>query len=112
MISISDEAMKQLLTQSRNYSLVILKSGPKRHEPGVEKIIWEHGRRNMELRAEGILSVVCPVADDGEVRGIGIFNASIEETKRIMEDDPGVRADVFVYKVHPCRAFPGDSLPE
>jgi hypothetical protein len=110
-MTITDEEMKQLLTTSRNFSLVILKSGPKRHEPGVEKIIWEHGRRNMDLRAEGILSIVCPVVDDGEVRGIGIFNTSIEETRRIMEDDPGVRADVFVYEIHPCRAFPGDCLP-
>jgi hypothetical protein len=28
-----------------------------------------------------------------------------------MEDDPGVKAGVFVYEVHPCRSFPGDSLP-
>lgn len=28
-----------------------------------------------------------------------------------MEDDPGVRAGVFTYGVHPVRGFPGDALP-
>ncbi len=81
-------------------------------EPGVEKIVWEHGRRNFALRAEGILSIVCPVLDESDVRGIGIFNATAEETKKIMDEDPGVRAGVFVYEVHPSRSFPGDCLPK
>jgi hypothetical protein len=46
MAKITDEFMRQMLTTTKNYSLVILKAGPKRHEPGIEKIIWEHGRRN------------------------------------------------------------------
>lgn len=112
MVKITDEEMKQLMTRSRNYSVVILKSGPKRWEPGWEKIVWEHGRRNFELRAEGLLSIVCPVTDDGDVRGIGIFNASVEETRKIMDDDPGVQSGVFVYEAHPCRGFPGDRLPD
>jgi hypothetical protein len=28
-----------------------------------------------------------------------------------MDEDPAVKAGVFVYEVHPCRSFPGDSLP-
>ena len=57
------------------------------------------------------LSIVCPIADDGEWRGVGIFNASVEEVTRLMDDDPGVQAGVFTYEVHPARGFPGDSLP-
>ena len=34
-----------------------------------------------------------------------------EETKEIMDGDPGVQAGLFVYEVHPCRGFPGDALP-
>jgi hypothetical protein len=55
--------------------------------------------------------LLCPVTDDSEVAGIGIFNAGVEETRAILEEDPGVQAGVFVYEVHPCRSFPGDSLP-
>ena len=40
-----------------------------------------------------------------------IFNANIEETKSIMEQDPGVKEGIFVYEAHPFRSFPGDCLP-
>jgi hypothetical protein len=43
---------------------------------------------------------------------VDILNADPEETIRIMDDDPGVKAGVFTYEIHPCRSFPGDSLPE
>ena len=99
------------MTTTRAYCIVILKAGPKHHEPGADAIIWEHGRRNFALRAEGLLSIVCPVRDDSDVNGVGIFNASVEETKKIMDDDPGVKAGVFVYEIHASRSFPGDSLP-
>jgi hypothetical protein len=36
---------------------------------------------------------------------------TFEEAKRIMDDDPGVKAGVFVFELHPCRSFPGDMLP-
>jgi hypothetical protein len=111
MATISDEFMRQMLSTTRSYCIVILKDGPERHMEGVEKIVWEHGRRNFELRAAGMLSIVCPSTDDSDVTGIGIFNAPVEEVTKIMDDDPGVKAGVFVYELHPCRSFPGDSLP-
>lgn len=111
MTTITDDFMRSMLATTKPYCVVILKAGPNRQTPGVEKIAWEHGRRNFQLRADGLLSVVCPVMDGSEVSGIGIFNTGVEETRAIMEEDPGVRAGVFVYEVHPCRSFPGDSLP-
>ena len=111
MATITDETMRQMMTTTRNYCIVILKAGPNKHMEGIEKIIWEHGRRNFELRAEGVLSIVCPISDGSNVSGIGIFNASVEEVKKIMDEDPGVKVGVFVYEVHGCRSFPGDSLP-
>ena len=111
MTTITDEFMRQMLSKAKSYCLVILKAGVKRNEPGVDKIIWEHGRRNFSLRSDGVLSIVCPVTDGSDVAGIGIFNASVEEVKEIMDGDPGVKAGVFVYEAHACRSFPGDSLP-
>lgn len=57
---ISDEFMREKLAHTKNYCIVILKKGPKRDDPEAEKIVWEHGRRNFSLRAEGKLSIVCP----------------------------------------------------
>jgi hypothetical protein len=52
------------------------------------------------------------VSDGGELEGIGIFNASVEEVKTLMDEHPGVKAGIFVYEIYPCRSFPGDSLPK
>jgi len=111
-MTITDEFMREMLSKTKPYCVVILKSGPKKSQPEVQKIIWEHGRRNFQLRAEGKLSIVCPVADGSEVNGVGIFNTDVEETKRIMEGDPGVQAGIFRYEVHASRSFPGDALPK
>ena len=111
MTTITDEYMYSMLPKTKEYCIVLLKPGPKADQPDVRKIIWEHGRRNFSLRADGFLSIVCPVTVEGNLSGVGIFNCTIEETKKIMDDDPGVVAGVFVYETYPCRSFPGDSLP-
>ena len=112
MTTITDEYMQQMRSRFRQYCILILQAGPKRQEPGAEKIIWEHARRNFELRAAGLLSIACPVNDGSEFSGVGVFNVPIEEAKKIMDEDPGVKAGVFVYELHVCRGFPGDSLAE
>jgi hypothetical protein len=108
---ITDQYMKRQLERSRTYTLVVLRPGPRHGDPGTERIVWEHGRRNFALRADGVLAVVCPVGDDS-VSGVGIFDADTTRTREIMDGDPGVRAGVFVYDVHTCRGFPGDTLPD
>jgi len=110
MTTITNEYMYEMFPKTKEYSVVLLKPGPKADQPGVENIVWEHGRRNFALRAEGQLSIVCPVTIESDLSGIGIFNTSFEETRKIMDDDPGVLAGVFLYEVYPCRSFPGDSL--
>ncbi len=111
MTAISDDYMRQMLGRTREYCLVILKAGPQYAQPGADRIIWEHGRRNFLLRAEGQLAIVCPVNDGSEVKGVGLFTGDPEQTRRIMDGDPGVQAEVFRYEIHPCRSFPGDRLP-
>src|SRR5258708_35520088 len=112
LTTVTDEFMRQMMSSAKNYCVVILKAGPKRNDDGIEKIIWEHGRRNFALRADGVLSIVCPISDGSNVTGVGIFNAPVEEVKKIMDEDPGVKAGVIVYEMHACRSFPGASLPK
>jgi hypothetical protein len=111
MKTITDEYMRQMLPTARTYSLVILKSTPKREASGADNVVWEHGRRNFALQEDGILSIVCPVGDGSGVSGIYIFNTSLQQVRQIMEEDPGVRAGVFTYELHECRGFPGQCLP-
>lgn len=111
MTAITDDHMRQMFATTLPYCTVILKAGPNHKMEGVQKIIWEHARRNFGLRESGVLSIVCPINDGTDVRGIGVFNASEEETRKIMDEDPGVKVGVFEYELHMCRSFPGDSLP-
>ena len=111
MAEITDEFMKEMLAKTRNYCIVILKDGPKRTKADLKKIVWEHGRRNFALRRDGVLPIVCPVSDDSEISGVMILDASVDEAKKIMDKDPGVKEGIFTYELHPCRSFPGDCLP-
>jgi hypothetical protein len=111
MPDITDEFMRDILGGSKAYTLLLLKATPKRDEPGADAIVWEHGRRNFSLRADGALAIICPVVDDSEWSGMGIFDAPPDEVARTMDDDPAVRAGIFTYEVHPVRGFPGDRLP-
>jgi len=110
MPEINNEYMLNMISKTKNYFLVILRKTSKYHEEGSEKILYEHGKMNFELREAGFLSIVCRVKDESEVSGIGIFDATFEEVKMIMDKDPAVKAGIFTYEIHPCSSFPGDSL--
>jgi hypothetical protein len=111
MTEITDDYMREHLTKTRAYAVVLLKAGEKYGEEGSDAIVWEHGRRNFSLRADGVMPIVCPVIDDTELCGVAIFDTSVERANEIMQDDPGVRAGVFTFEVHPVRGFPGSVLP-
>ena len=76
----------------------------------MQQILWEHGRRNFALRAEGKLPIVAPVSRESDVAGLYIFNVSEEEATDILKDDPAVKAGIFENATYPGMSFPGDSL--
>ena len=113
MATITDEYMKEMMATTKPFSLVILKKGPNfSMDPKIMAIIWEHGRRNFSLKADGLLPVVCPVRDDTEMAGVGIFTTDIDETRKILDGDPAIQGGILVYEIHPTRTFPGSSLPK
>ncbi len=81
------------------------------HQPRCRPIIWEHGRRNFALREQGALSIVRPVTDDSEWAGVCIFTGTPADVSEILDHDPGVRAGIPTYELHPVRGFPGSTLP-
>jgi hypothetical protein len=114
---VTDDMLERALPTTRPFTAVVLRAGPRFEPPGPERsvevarIILAHGRRNYALRLAGLLPVVCPVTDGSGVAGIAIFDASPDDVDRIMSGDPGVRAGVFSYDIHPTRSFPGSTLP-
>ncbi len=67
------------------------------HEPGADKIVWEHGRRNFELRRDGILRVVCPVRDESEISGVGIFSTRARPPKFLSDSFSTARTSIKKY---------------
>jgi len=112
MKEISDEFMMQTISQAKLYSVVLLKAFDNYGTPESQPLIWEHARRNFALREEGLLAIVCPISDESDLKGIGIFNAGVDQTRLIMEEDPAVKAGIFTFEVHSARSFPGDCLPK
>jgi hypothetical protein len=114
---VTDEMLEDARSTTKPYTIVVLKAGPRfempdqDRSPEVARIIWAHGKRNYALHLAGLMPVVCPVGDGSGVTGISVFDASPEDADRIMSHDPGVRAGVFTYDIHPTRSFPGSSLP-
>lgn len=114
MTDITDDFMKDMLAKARPYTVVLLSKGPNYRADGDRSIIWEHGRRNFELRADGKLAVVVPMgAGDGtsDVVGLSILTTTPEETATLMAADPAIVAGWLVAEIRAGRSFPGDSLP-
>ncbi|HEX3714223.1 MAG TPA: SRPBCC family protein [Trebonia sp.] len=109
--AVSDDSMRARLAGTATYTAVLLETTASYARPAADRVIWEHGRRNMALAEAGIMPVVLPVADDTSLAGVAVFAATAEQVKAIMDDDPGVRAGIFTYRTHPVRGFPGSALP-
>ena len=111
MQQITDEQMQQMLMQSKEYTLVLLKSVPGIQNENLQQLLWDHGRLNFQLRAEGLMSIVAPVTEENNLAGIAILNTDAAKATEIMSGDPAVKKGVFTFEVLPIRSFPGDSLP-
>jgi hypothetical protein len=114
--SITDAFMREMLGKSRAYTVLLLKLTDK-YDPAAladspqRKTIWEHGRRNFELRASGKMPIVGPLTKP-PYAGLAVFAVSPAETDALMAEDPAVKAGYFTYEILPWRSFPGDALPE
>lgn len=107
----TDDMMRDRLSQARAYTMVVLRTTERYGMDGTREIIWEHGRRNMGLQADGLMPIVCPVGDETGLAGVGIFVDDPDTVRSIMDGDPAVQAGILSYTVHPCRGFPGSALP-
>ena len=109
--AVSDTTMQARLAATKPYTAMVLRTTASFARPAHDALIWEHGRRNMALVEAGLLAVVLPVADDSDIAGYGVFTTDLESTRRVVEGDPGIRAGIFDYELHPVRGFPGATLP-
>lgn len=88
----------------RQYVMAFLKRGPNRDRDSLEAANLQRAHlENIGRLAEaGKLSLAGPFLDDGDIRGIYIFNVkTIEEAKVLTESDPAIQAGSLVMELHP-----------
>ena len=79
----------------KKYVIAFLKSGPNRTKDKVKATELQKAHRSniSRLAKEGKLVLAGPFLDNGELRGIYIFNvSSLEEAKELTNSDPAIQA--------------------
>jgi len=87
-----------------SYVLAFLKAGPNRNQDSTTaaQLQKAHLENINRLAEQGKLVLAGPFMDDGDVRGIYIFDVStIEEAKILTERDPAIKVGRLVMELHP-----------
>ncbi len=88
----------------RSYVMAFLKAGPNREQDDetAEKLQRAHLDNIQKLAGEGKIALAGPFLDDGELRGIYIFNVtSVEEARALTATDPAIKAGRLEMELHP-----------
>ncbi len=112
--SVTVDYIKQQIARAKTYYLVFLKLGPaeRKDKALLDELQMKHLQYLFKLRALGKLVLQGPLLVDGQLRGIGIFNAaSQEEVQEYMNADPFVKAGYLTVEIYPWMGLPGDKLP-
>ncbi len=102
-----------LENQVRQYFFVMLIKGPNRdHDSATSANIQDGHMANINrLYYEGKIKVAGPFGDDGNWRGIFIFDcASKEEVEALLKTDPAIESGRLSYEVHPWWTSPTGSF--
>ncbi len=88
----------------RQYVMAFLKKGPNRDRDSTEaaQLQIAHLENIGRLAREGKLSLAGPFLDEGDVRGIYIFNvADTAEARKLTETDPAIQAGSLIMELRP-----------
>lgn len=88
----------------KRYVMAFLKRGPNRGQDSLTAANLQkaHMQNINRMANEGKLVLAGPFFDDGDVRGIYIFNVStVEEARALTETDPAIQAGRLAMELHP-----------
>ena len=107
----ADEKKPEPQYEMRVYVLGLLKRGPnacKGDKAEQDRFQEGHMANIRKMAAAGKLIVAGPMGDNGELRGIFIFDAkSVEEVKAMAEEDPSIQSGRLILELHPWYAAAG-----
>lgn len=92
------------MDKMKQYYFVLLTKGPHRDQDSItaDKIQAAHMANIQRLATEGKLIVAGPFMDDGEWRGIFIFDAKdAKEVEAMLKTDMAVSSGRLRYEIHP-----------
>lgn len=98
----------------KTYYFVLLFEGSNRNQ---DSVIVEHLHEahlaHIRLMAQnGKLAIAGPFLDDGDLRGIYIFDVgTLDEAKKLVENDPAVRAGRLHFEIRPWMGQGGAKRP-
>jgi uncharacterized protein YciI len=88
----------------KKYVMALLKAGPNRDQDSITaaQLQRAHMDNIFRLADEGKLVVAGPFLDDGDLKGIYVFNVTtVEEARVLTESDPAVKAGRLIMELHP-----------
>lgn len=97
----------------QQYYIVFLKKGEKRSQDSVTaaKLQEQHLAHLNRMAKEGYMSLAGPFGDDGDIRGIAVYNTpTLEMADSLARIDPMVQAGRLEVEIHPWWAAKGSGL--
>jgi uncharacterized protein YciI len=97
----------------KKYYLCFLKRGANKDMDSVQisKIQEGHLAHLTELSNQGKICIAGPFGDNGDLRGIIIFNvASLDEAEKLESEDPAVKAGRLTMEIKPWWGMKGSML--
>ena len=98
----------------QQYFIVFLKAGENRGQDSLEtaRLMKQHLAHLTRMAEEGYSSLTGPMGDDGDLRGIVVYNTpTLREADSLANLDPMVKAGRLKVEVHPWWTAKGGKLP-
>lgn len=98
----------------QQYYIVFLKRGANQNQDSTEaaELQRQHLAHLSRMAEEGYLNMAGPFADDGDIRGIAIYNTATQrQADSLARLDPMVQAGRLEVEIHPWWAAKGSKLP-
>ena len=109
----AQEKKENAAPRIKQYWFVMLVKGPTRSQDSVTAAKLQEGHMdNMrKMNEDGKLKVAGPFGDDGNWRGIFIFDCETkEEVLKLLAQDPAIAAGRLAYEIHPWYTIPSGSF--
>ncbi len=117
LVSISTYAQREIEAEGfklKQYYFVMLSAGPNKEKIdslSLQKIQAGHLENIRKMAKEGKLAIAGPFGDDGDWRGIFIFDVDSEdEVRELLKNDPSIQAGRLSYEIHPWWTEKGSCL--